>query len=190
MTAEQILLLFFGLPVSVLTLGMRRGLGIRGLLKVLGTALVVSGLGWFWMRVLGHPLAEEAGAGGTIVWTVVAYLSGSALVGSLGGALVRLQGHGTRSDANESEPGRTPRTPLPRVWAAAGLFSAVFVVLVSGLIGVELRRYGIVSPSGTSVVLGIARVDIFLLAPLGFLAGAFCASLLRPQTRIETESNK
>ena len=97
MTSEQLLLLFFGIPLSILGMGLRRALGPRGILLLLisGTAAGIYAL--FLeaiLRRMGHglPLPGRPGQGLAHAWGLFAL--GGGLVGALGGALVRYRGRG------------------------------------------------------------------------------------------------
>jgi hypothetical protein len=105
LTFAQIVALFYGLPLAVLGLGIRRSLGAKGIAAVLGSALVVGvygtllecGLHW-----TGHGLAvPRAGSSGELALMYFAlrrvlpiYLGG-ALLGALTGALMRHRGEGS-----------------------------------------------------------------------------------------------
>ena len=97
MTTEQLLLLFFGLPLSILGMGLRRALGARGyLLMLLGATaaaaydLVLEDA----LRRYGHglPIPDPFGRG--MLRAFGLFVLGGALLGALGGVLVRYRGRG------------------------------------------------------------------------------------------------
>ena len=99
MSKEELLLLFFGMPLSILGLGLRRTLKGPGtlLLLFIGTvagvyALALEGA----LHRLGHGLPLPAAGEGLIRGFGPFALSGG-LVGGLGAALVRYRGRGSAS---------------------------------------------------------------------------------------------
>jgi hypothetical protein len=105
MTDHQLLLLFFGLPLAILGMGLRRALGWRALfllILVSGGVAIYAVLLEAGLRAagIGLPLAGAAARG--IVLGFGPYAIGAALLGGLGGVLLRFQGRGA-----------TPSRPRP-----------------------------------------------------------------------------
>jgi hypothetical protein len=101
LTNDQLLLLFFGLPLAILGMGLRRALGSQGFLLMLLAATVAAAycvLVETGLRHLGHglPLPGEAARG--LVRGFGPFALGTALIGALGGVMVRFRGHGSWSD--------------------------------------------------------------------------------------------
>jgi len=99
MSSDQILLLFFGLPLAILGVGLRRALGPRILLVLLAgaaaacyalileTALLRSGRG------LPLPMIP----GGSVARAFGLYCLAAGILGALAATLLRLRGKGSRS---------------------------------------------------------------------------------------------
>ncbi len=112
MSSNQILLMFFGLPLAILGVGMRRTIGSRATLYLL---LVSTGLAVYAvlvesvLRAAGHGLPIPMRAFGEVpapapsVVDLARHLFGFSLVavllGVFGGALVRYRGRGSDPEA-------------------------------------------------------------------------------------------
>lgn len=119
MTSDKLLLLFFGLPLAILGMGMRRALGLRGFGSMLFGSMAVGAYGILLEIVLrrsGHGLPLPASAAGDFLRGFGLFALGGALLGSLGGILVRFRGHGAllvhipdpdSGERPEGEDGRT-----------------------------------------------------------------------------------
>ena len=108
MTFDQLALVFFGIPLAVMALGLRRSLGPRGIVLVLIAALIVTVYAGFLetsLRRIGADLPVPArefvsapadpGRRGAVSRMGLLHLSG-ALLGSLSGVLIRFRGEGSR----------------------------------------------------------------------------------------------
>lgn len=97
LTTIQLLVLFFGLPLSILGAGLRRALGGRGVLLLLLCGTVAGAYDLALEAVLhrlGHGLPLPVLHGEGIVRGFGLFAIGAGLVGGLGGALVRFRGRG------------------------------------------------------------------------------------------------
>jgi hypothetical protein len=96
MTHDQILLLFFGLPLAILGLGLRRALGRKMLLVLLGGAVAgVFGLVLETALVrAGHGLALPLAPGQSLGRSEGLFCLAAALLGALGAVLLRYRGRG------------------------------------------------------------------------------------------------
>jgi hypothetical protein len=97
MTSDQLLMLFFGLPLGVLAMGLRRGLGGRGSLLLVPVCLLVALYGFGLERVahawgLGLPAPVRPGSGP--VRAFLPFCVAAVLVGAYGAAMVRLRRRG------------------------------------------------------------------------------------------------
>lgn len=109
MTSDQLLMLFFGLPLAVLSMGLRRGLGTRGSLLLLPVCLLVAayGFGLEWAaRALGHGLPMPVRAGSGSARAFAPFCLAAVLVGAYGASLVRLRRDGPAGEAAADAEGR------------------------------------------------------------------------------------
>jgi hypothetical protein len=99
MTADQVLLLFFGLPLAILGLGLRRALGRRlPLLLLAGTAAAAYGLVLETaLHRLGHGLPLPVLGGQTMARGFGLFCLAAGILGALAGALLRYRGRGAPS---------------------------------------------------------------------------------------------
>jgi hypothetical protein len=99
MTSDQILLLFFGLPLAILGLGLRRALG-RRLPLVLIAGMTAGFYGLLLetvLRRLGHGLPLPLLPGQSLARGFGLFGLAAGLLGALGGVLLRYRGRGAAS---------------------------------------------------------------------------------------------
>ena len=97
MTTDQLLLLFFGIPLSVLGMGLRRALKGRGILLLLfsGTAAGIYALLLeSFLHHIGHGLPLPGTPTQGLVHGYGLFALGGGLIGALGAVLVRFRGQG------------------------------------------------------------------------------------------------
>ena len=97
MTTDQLLLLFFGIPLSILGMGLRRALGGRGILLLFfsGTAAGLYALLLeAFLHRLGHGLPLPGPPAQGLVHGYGLFALGGGLLGALGAVLVRFRGQG------------------------------------------------------------------------------------------------
>ena len=97
-TSDHIFFLFLGLPLSILGMGLRRALGAKRMgLLLLGASFVAiydllleAGL-----RRIGHGFPLPAAGGAGMLRGLGLFTLGGALLGALGGVLMRFRGRGS-----------------------------------------------------------------------------------------------
>jgi hypothetical protein len=97
MSDAQLLLMFFGLPLAILGVGLRRALGNLALLFVVLVSTVVTGyavLLEFWLGAAGHGLPLPGLRAHGLVRGFGPFCLGAVLLGALAGILIRYQGRG------------------------------------------------------------------------------------------------
>ncbi len=102
MTADQLALLYFGLPLAVLGIGLRHGMGTRSSLLVVPLCLLVAGygLGVEWMaRQLGLDLPAPVRVGNGPTRSLAPFVVFSVLLGAYGAAMVRFRRRGNDPDS-------------------------------------------------------------------------------------------
>ena len=97
MSSDQILLLFFGLPLAILGMGLRRALGRNFVLILLaGSAAAAYGLILeTYLSRMGRGLPLPVSPQESIARGFGLYCLGAALLGALAGTLLRYRGRGS-----------------------------------------------------------------------------------------------
>jgi uncharacterized membrane protein YbhN (UPF0104 family) len=98
MTNDQLLLLFFGMPLAILGMGLRRALGPRGLLLMLLAAAATAIYGLLLqagLQRLGHGLPLPGLAARGMIRGFGPFCLGISLIGALGGVMMRFRGQGS-----------------------------------------------------------------------------------------------
>jgi hypothetical protein len=99
-TDDQLLLMFFGVPLAVLGIGLRRALGNLALLAVIlvSGALAAYAILLEWsLRLIGYGLPLPGVRAQGLVRGFGPFCIGATLLGALAGVLLRYQGRGSTS---------------------------------------------------------------------------------------------
>jgi len=97
LSVHEVTLLLLGIPVSVLGIGLRRAMGVRGQVLLIGAAIAAGLYGALVQQLLGTLGAEPGLRAATLRETVRDFspaMAGGVLIGGLGAVLLRFRGRG------------------------------------------------------------------------------------------------